>query len=163
MPDDFVIGIIGAGMGGLTAAATLQRAGIKARVYEQAPEFSRIGAGIQMSPNAMKVLRAVGLEQPLRAIAFEPRHQLSRVWDTGEINLDYPFGKIVDEKYGAPYLMMHRGDLHRLLNAAVPEEHVLRDRRLVSFDQDASGVHLRFADGTTDRVSAMVAADGTHS
>src|SRR5262245_1401772 len=163
MPDDFVIGIIGAGMGGLTAAATLQRAGIKARVYEQAPEFSRVGAGIQMSPNAMKVLRAIGLEQPLREIAFQPRHQLSRVWDTGEVNLDYPFGKVAEERYGAPYLLMHRGDLHRLLNGAVSEADVLRSKRLLSFDQEADGVTLRFADATADRVSAMVAADGTHS
>ncbi len=70
MADDFVIGIIGAGMGGLAAAATLQRAGVKARVYEQAPAFSRIGAGIQMSPNAMKVLRAIGLEQPFALAKF---------------------------------------------------------------------------------------------
>src|SRR5262249_3183132 len=110
-----------------------------------------------------KVLRAIGLEQQLREIAFQARHQLSRVWDTGEINLDYPFGKVAEEKYGAPYLLMHRGDLHRLLNATVPEQDVLRSKRLVSFDQDAGGVTLRFADGPTDRVSAMIAADGTHS
>lgn len=163
MAEECVIGIIGAGMGGLTAAATLRRAGIKARVYEQAPEFSRLGAGIQMSPNAMKVLRAIGLEQSLREIAFQPRHQLSRVWDSGEINLDYPFGKVAEDKYGAPYLLMHRGDLHRLLHGAVPDQDVRRGKRLVSFEQDASGVTMRFADGTSERVSAMVAADGTHS
>ena len=163
MPKDFTIGIIGAGMGGLTLAATLYRAGINARVYEQAPQFTRLGAGIQMSPNAMKVLRAIGLEAQLREIAFQPRHQLSRVWDSGVINLDYPFGQTVEDRYGAPYLLMHRGDLHRLLYTTVPKETVLPGKRLVDFAQDSGGVTLRFADGSSDHVDAVVAADGVHS
>ena len=64
--------MIGAGMGGLAAAATLRRAGIHVEVYEQATRFDRIGAGIQMMPNSMKVLRGIGIEERLRRTAFEP-------------------------------------------------------------------------------------------
>ncbi len=157
------IAIIGAGMGGLTAASTLRRAGIDAHVYEQAAAFLRIGAGIQMSPNAMKVLRAIGLEEKLREMAFRPERQFSREYDTGTINLDYPFGDTVEKKYGAPYLLMHRGDLHALLNDLVPPANLHCGKKLVSFDQDRDGVKMKFADGTEARADAMIASDGVHS
>lgn len=163
MSSKLSVAIIGAGMGGLTAAATFRRAGIEAHVYEQAPEFSRLGAGIQMSPNAMKVLRAIGLEDKVRAIAFQPERQYSREFDTGAINLDYPFGKTAEDRYGAPYLLMHRGDLHALLASAVPAAQIHRGKKLVGFDQGADGVHMDFADGGHARADVMVAADGVHS
>jgi len=157
------VAIIGAGMGGLTAAATLARAGIEVNVYEQAEKFTRIGSGIQMSPNAMKVLRAIGLEDRLRDIAFRPRHQLSRDWDTGHINLDYPFGDTVEERYGAPYLLMHRGDLHALLASVVPDDRIHRGRKLVGLDHLENGARLTFGDGTTVEADAVIGADGVHS
>ena len=64
------IAVVGAGMGGLAVAATLRRFGMDVRVYEQAPRFARIGAGIQMMPNAVKVLREIGVEERLRQVAF---------------------------------------------------------------------------------------------
>lgn len=157
------VAIIGAGMGGLTAAASLARAGIEVNVYEQAEKFTRIGSGIQMSPNAMKVLRAIGLEDRLRDIAFRPRHQLSRDWDTGHINLDYPFGDTVEERYGAPYLLMHRGDLHALLASVVPDDRIHRGRKLVGLDHLENGARLTFGDGTTVEADAVIGADGVHS
>jgi len=157
------VAIIGAGMGGLTAAATLALVGIEAHVYEQAPEFTRIGSGIQMSPNAMKGLRAIGLEEATRAIAFRPEHQLSRDWDTGHINLDYPFGDAAEQRYGAPYLLMHRGDLHALLASVVPAERIHRGKQLVDLEQSPDGVGLRFKDGTSVRADAVIASDGVHS
>src|SRR5262249_50962965 len=78
------IAIIGAGMGGLAVAATLRRVGIEAQLYDQAPRFQRIGAGIQMMPNSMKVLRGIGVEERLRRVAFAPYSHLNRVSDTGE-------------------------------------------------------------------------------
>ncbi|HVZ54820.1 MAG TPA: FAD-dependent monooxygenase [Pseudolabrys sp.] len=157
------VAIIGAGMGGLTAAAILARKGIDANVYEQATEFTRIGSGIQMSPNAMKVLRGIGLEDGLRAIAFRPEHQLSRDWDTGHINLDYPFGDTAERRYGAPYLLMHRGDLHALLATVVPAERIHRGKKLVSLTQIDNGARLGFEDGTAVEADAVIAADGVHS
>ena len=84
--------VIGAGIGGLALAGFLARNGVKVRVYEQAKEFQRIGAGIQMSPNAVRVLRALGLEPGLRKLAFYPPAWSHRVWDTGEHLADLTFG-----------------------------------------------------------------------
>src|ERR1700675_770874 len=99
--------IIGAGMGGLTVAATLRRAGFHVQVYEQAARFERVGAGIQMMPNSMKVLRRlgfehrIGVEEKLRAAAFEPYSHLNREWDTGRVMRELP---MPESLYGAPYL-----------------------------------------------------------
>jgi 2-polyprenyl-6-methoxyphenol hydroxylase-like FAD-dependent oxidoreductase len=106
------IAVIGAGMGGLAAAATLRRFGFKPQVYEQAQRFERIGAGIQMMPNSMKVLAGIGVAPTLRRVAFAPVSHLNRVWDTGEIMRELP---MPDSLFGAPYLCMHRGDLHAAL------------------------------------------------
>src|SRR3989442_6445431 len=103
------VAVVGAGMGGLAVAACLQRIGMELRVYEQASRYSRIGAGIQMLPNAMKVLRRLRLEERLRQFAFAPRSHLNRVWDTGEVVVELP---MPESRYDAPYLCMHRGDLH---------------------------------------------------
>ena len=84
------IAIVGAGMGGLAAAATLRQVGIEVTVYEQARQFARIGAGIQMLPNSSRVLRGIGVEDRLRKVAFEPYSHLNRVWDTGEIKRELP-------------------------------------------------------------------------
>jgi salicylate hydroxylase/6-hydroxynicotinate 3-monooxygenase len=157
------IAIIGAGMGGLTAAATLRRVGIDAQIYEQAAKFHRLGAGIQMTPNPMKVLRAIGLESALRRAAFQPRTNLSRDWDSGAITSEYALGQVYDDRYGAPHLLMHRGDLHALLAATVPEEIVHRGKQLVGFDQSAHGITLAFADGSGANADALIGADGVHS
>jgi 6-hydroxynicotinate 3-monooxygenase len=157
------IAIIGAGMGGLTAAATLIAAGFAADVYEQAGQFTRLGAGIQMSPNAMKVLRKIGLEPAMLEIAFRPPSQFSREWDTGKLLLEVPFGDAIDRRYGAPYLLMHRGDLHALLMAAVPTEKIHRSKKLTGIENGARGVRLDFADGTSVEADAVIGADGVHS
>lgn len=156
------IAIIGAGMGGLTLAAALHQRGIAAQIYEQAPRFIRLGAGIQMSPNAMRVLRGIGLEPRIRATAFQPRSWTNRDWDTGALTNELPLGAEAEAKYGAPYLLMHRGDLHESLASRVPAERIALDKKLVDLDWRSSGVTLRFADGTSARADAVVAADGIH-
>ncbi len=78
------VAVVGAGMGGLAAASTLRAAGADVQVYEQARQFARIGAGIQMLPNSSRVLRGIGVLDRLRRTAFEPYSHLNRVWDTGE-------------------------------------------------------------------------------
>src|SRR5678815_1842523 len=84
-PTRLSIAIVGAGMGGLTAASTLRLFGFDVRVYEQANRFLRLGAGIQMMPNSMKVLRRIGIEERVRATSFEPYSRLDRRWDAGEV------------------------------------------------------------------------------
>ena len=163
MADKQRIAIIGAGIGGLALAGFLSRQGADVTIYEQAKEFQRIGAGIQMSPNAMRVLRALGLEPQLRRQAFEPDAWLARVWDTGERLSELTFGAEANKRYGAPYLLMHRGDLHAALFSAVPSELIAFDRKLVGLDRKAAGVTLRFADGGSVDADAVVGADGVHS
>ena len=103
------IAIIGAGIGGLAAAAALLRVGHNVRVYEQAQSFTRVGAGIQQGPNAVKVLWGLGLETRLRKLAFRPNSSLNRKFDTGEVTWERSLGDEVEAKYGAPYYYMHRG------------------------------------------------------
>ena len=99
------IAVVGAGMGGLAVAATLRRVGIDVQVYEQASRFARIGAGIQMMPNSMKVLRGIGIEERLRQSSFAPYSHLNRVGDTGEVTRELP---MPESLYYAPYRCMHR-------------------------------------------------------
>jgi salicylate hydroxylase/6-hydroxynicotinate 3-monooxygenase len=160
MPKKRSIAVVGAGMGGLAAAATLRRAGFDVQVYEQAARFGRIGAGIQMMPNSMKVLRGIGVEDRLRAVAFPPHSHLNRVWDTGEVTRELP---MPESLYGAPYLCIHRAELHAALASAVPEEIIHLGKKLVGLDQAGGQVTLRFEDGSTVTADAVVGADGVHS
>jgi len=157
------IAIVGAGMGGLATAAALRRVGIEVAVYEQATQFARIGAGIQIGCNAMKVLRELGLERRLRAQSFYPRSWNNRDWRTGEIKFDMIFGESAERKFGAPYLLAHRGDLHAALATAVPAECVKLGHKLVGLDEVGDSVRLSFASGATALADAVVGADGVHS
>jgi len=163
MPAGLNVAVIGAGMGGLASAAALRKAGHAVTVYEQARQFTRLGAGIQIGCNAMHVLRGLGLEDRLRAETFYPRSWNNRDWRTGEVMFDMVFGAEAEQKYGAPYLLAHRGDLHAALHSIVPDELVHRDHRLVGLDQAGDGVTLTFANGRTVTADAVVAADGVNS
>src|SRR5687768_1744457 len=149
------IAIIGAGIGGLAAATLLTRSGHAVQVYEQAPRFARVGAGIQMAPNAVKVLRGLGIEERLRKIAFTADFALSREWNTGEVTSRLELGHKVEERYGAPYLYMHRAELHAAILSVVPPGTIHLGRKLVGLEHDAHGVTLAFADGS--RVNADIA------
>ena len=157
------IAVIGAGMGGLAVASILHRAGTDVRVYEQATAFERIGSGIQMSPNAVKVLRGLGLGDRVREVAFMPQGWTNRDADTGALTNELVLGAEAEARYGAPYLLMHRGDLHALLASVVPEAIVEREKKLTAFEDTGDRVTLAFADGTTAHADAMIAADGVHS
>ncbi len=159
-PARLSVAIVGAGIGGLTAAATLRRAGLGVQVYEQSQRFARVGAGIQMMPNSMKVLRAIGIEARVRGSSFEPYSHLNRVWDTGELLRELP---MPESLFGAPYLCMHRGDLHQALASVVPPDVVHLGKKLVGLDPVAGGVRLAFEDGSHVQADFVVGADGVHS
>jgi salicylate hydroxylase/6-hydroxynicotinate 3-monooxygenase len=154
---------VGAGIGGLAAAALLRRAGHAVTVYEQAPGFARVGAGIQMAPNAVKVLRLLGVEERLRRIAFQPDLALSREWNTGEVTSELRLGREVESRFGAPYLFLHRADLHDAIASVVPPEIVRLGTKLTGLERNGSAVTLAFADGTRASADAVIGADGVHS
>ena len=158
--DKLSIAIVGAGIGGLAVAATLRRLGMEARIYEQAPRFAHIGAGIQMMPNSMKVLRQIGVEERVRHTSFAPYSHLNRVWDTGEVTRELP---MPESLYSAPYLCMHRADLHDALRSVLPAEIFHLGRRLVGLEEGSGAVTLRFADGSRAAADIVIGADGVHS
>ena len=157
------IAIIGAGIGGLAVSSCLRKFGIESTIHEQAPSFSRIGAGIQMSPNAMRVLNGIGVGDRVRTHAFEPPHFRSRDFDTGVLTNDHPLGPEAFQRYGVHYLLMHRGDLHASLHGAVPDDTIQYGHKLISMDRSSAGVTLEFEHGETVTYAAVIASDGVHS
>jgi salicylate hydroxylase len=158
--------VAGAGLGGLTAALALQQKGFPVRVFEQAPVLREVGAGVQISANGTRVLHALGLARGLKEIAWVPEGKEIRVWNTGETWPLFDLGLVSVERYGFPYYMLHRADLHALLAEAVRARDPAAIRtgaRCTSFTQDEAGVTLTLAGGETVRGSALVGADGVHS
>ena len=153
------IAIVGAGMGGLALSAALAKLGLEATVYEQARQFTRLGAGIQMSPNAMQVLRGLGLEEQVRDTAFRPTAWDNRAHDSGAMMFQLPLGDAAEALYGAPYLQMHRADLHGALLAAVPPDWIKRGKTATHVKDGC----LTFADGEIVEPDLIVGADGLHS
>lgn len=157
------IAIVGAGIGGMATAIALHQRGIPVTIFEQAQAFRRIGAAINLTPNAVRVLDGLGIGQHLRAASSIPEFRVSRTWDTGAETLRLEMGQLALRKYGSPQLMVHRADLLQALEAALPEGSVHLASKLTSIDQDANGVTVRLENGTQRRFDAVIAADGIHS
>ena len=111
--------VIGAGIGGLTAALSLQRHGFKVSVYEQASELREFGAGLLVTPNAMHALEFLGVGEVIAATSNVSNEQLIRHFQSGKIIHRRPAGHYYKSKYGAGHFQVHRADLHNALNAAV--------------------------------------------
>jgi 6-hydroxynicotinate 3-monooxygenase len=157
------IAVIGAGLGGLAFAAALKKMGMRADIYEQAEQFSRVGAGINVGPNASLALAGLDLLDKILPNAHKPPTWRSCTSDTGEILSDYPLGDEAEAKYGAPFLQMHRADLHKVLADAVPQEWIHRGKKLLDLKPSGDGVTMTFMDESTAYADAVVAADGVHS
>ncbi|MDX6739558.1 FAD-dependent monooxygenase [Actinocorallia sp. A-T 12471] len=157
------IAISGAGIGGLAAAIALRSLGHEVVVYEQAPKFARVGADINLTPNAVRALDGLGVGDALRETAARPTHRISRTYDTGEETSRLPMGDTAELQYGAPQLTMHRADLMSALEAAVPASAIRLGTKVAGLTQDDEGVTLEFADGTSARHAAVIGADGIHS
>jgi salicylate hydroxylase len=117
-----VVAIIGGGIGGLTAALALIREGIDVEVHEQAPELKELGAGVQISSNGTRVLYALGLGAACEKVGVVVAGKEIRLWSTGQTWKLFDLGAISVERYGFPYTMFHRGDLHTMLLDAIRRE-----------------------------------------
>ena len=139
------VALAGGGIGGLTAALCLARAGHAVTVYEQAENFLESGAGVQISPNAAWVLHALDLKQSLQRVGFLPQATQIRSWRSGRVISHTPLGHAAHERYGAPYYHVHRGDLLQLLVAkaqAQPQIELVLGKRISALAQDLSLIHI---------------------
>jgi 6-hydroxynicotinate 3-monooxygenase len=157
------IAVVGAGLGGLVAGLLLLQDGHDVRIYEQAPRFSRIGAGIQLGPNVLKIMRQLGLEQQVEAMGSKPDAWISRNGRDASVMADIPLNRRRDF-YGAAYVTIHRGDFHRLLVEAFPADRVEYGRRLVALHDSDSGLKiLEFFGGAYAGATVVIGADGVDS
>jgi salicylate hydroxylase len=157
------VAIIGAGIGGLAAATALRQRGIEVEVFERSARLEEVGAGLQIGPNGVKVLRALGLEDELMRNAFEPLSIMSVTWDEGRLRFREPLKAIAREKYGAPYMTAHRADLHNLLRRATGDTPVRLGANCVGAETVNGAAVARFADGTTAEADVVIGADGIRS
>jgi salicylate hydroxylase len=158
--------IAGGGIGGLSAASCLMLAGHDVEIYEQAPELAEVGAGIQISANAMHVLRHLGIGDAIVAAGVKPEAYVFRLHHTGEVIQRFSLAEEHERLHGAPYTQLHRADLHDLIAARVRElspDAVRLNSKVAGFVQDEDGVELQLADGRTIRGDILIGADGLKS
>ncbi|WP_433213542.1 FAD-dependent oxidoreductase [Microtetraspora malaysiensis] len=156
--------VIGGGIGGLSAALALTRRGLRVRVYEQAPAFGEVGAGLQLAPNCTRILDHYGLLKEATALGVLPETMVMKdAVDAGELTrLDL---RDVERRYGHPYLVIHRSDLHGTLLRACDRAGVelLTDAHCTRYENIDGAARVRFADGGVDEAEVVIAADGLHS
>jgi len=158
--------IAGAGIGGLAAASGLVLAGHDVEIFEQAPELAEIGAGIQLSANAMHVLRHIGIDKAIIKVGVMPAAYIFRLHDTGEEIQRFALAQAHEAMHGAPYIQLHRADLHAtLLDRAMQlaPGAIKLNKRLTHYTEGEGGVAAHFADGTSARGDILIGADGLKS
>lgn len=157
------VAVCGGGVGGLSAALALNRAGIECAVYEQASRYGRVGADINLTPNAVRALDGLGVGDALRGTAARPTYRISRTWDTGSETSRLEMSDAAEQRYGSPQLTMHRADLLEALHAALPDGIVRTEAKVVGLEAGVDGSLLHFGDGGTQHAGVIVGADGIHS
>jgi len=160
------IAIAGAGIAGLTTALALLQQGFKVDVYEQASQLGEVGAGLQISPNGTRVLQSLGLEKELLPVVCQAKGKEIRMWNTGQRWKLFDLGDDCLSRFGAPYWMLHRGDLHKILLEAFnarSDKPVRLNARVVSAQSTASGAGFELQDGSQHHAFGLIAADGVHS
>ena len=155
--------IVGAGIGGSTLALSLAQLGIDYVLVEQAPALTTVGAGIQLSPNGVRVLEQLGLGEPLKQFCTEPDFHKYSVWDTGETVLKTPLQPMVKATYGHAYYHAHRADLINLLTAPLDSSRLLMSTRVASVEQNEHSAWVTTTDGHRIEGDVIIGADGIHS
>ena len=157
------LAIIGGGIGGLTAALALRQLGHDVVVLEQTAHYARVGADINLTPNAVKALDGLGLGAALRGKAARPTQRISRTWDTGEVTSQLAMSDAAELQYGSPQLTMHRADLLATLAGALPAGVVELGQRVAAIETVDDAAQVRFVDGSVRPFRAAIGADGIHS
>ena len=155
--------VVGGGIGGITCMLALRQRGVDAQLFEQAAAFGQVGAGIQVSSNAARILLKLGLGPALKKVATYPEARDYRGWDTGERLYYTQLGQKAEAHFGSPYYAAHRAELLDVLLSELDEYGVRLGSRVEYVYQDDRGVSLTLADGTTAQGDILVGADGIHS
>src|SRR6266446_6052351 len=157
------VAVIGGGIGGLTAALSLRQAGFEVDVYEQASELTQIGGGINMGPNAARILRRLGLAAGLDREGVRPLLTHQRRWQDGRTLQHAPLNPQCEELYGAPHITVHRADLLAVISSGFPAERIHLRHRLVGLADRGDHVEAWFDNGARITPDILVGADGIHS
>ena len=159
------IGVSGAGIGGLSVAIALQQAGKEVVVFEQAKQFARVGADINLTPNAVRAIDGLGrgVGEALRRTAARPQYRISRDGYTGEETSRIEMAEAAQQKYGAPQLTLHRADVMTALEESVEPGTVKLGRKVARIEDKADAVTVHFEDGGQETVDVLIGADGIHS
>ncbi|MEW2354652.1 FAD-dependent monooxygenase [Spirillospora sp. NPDC029432] len=156
--------VVGGGIGGLSSAFALARQGLRVRVLERAKEFGEVGAGLQIAPNCTRILAEYGLLDEAKSLGVLPRNMVMRdALDSRELTrLDLAD---LERRYGFPYMVIHRSDLHGIFLRACERAGVelLTDRNVTGYENTGEGARVLLADGTAEEAPLVVAADGLHS
>lgn len=160
------VAIAGAGIGGLVAALSLLKKGYTVLVLEQAKQLGEVGAGLQLSPNANRVLFNLGLGKALQTVASVPTGKVIRLWKSGKRWPLFDLGQDAVARFGFPYYTVHRADLHRLLVEKVRSldpDAICLDSKVTSFEEDSSQITIVLENGRRVTADLLVGADGVHS
>ena len=160
------IAIAGAGIAGLTTALCLLKQGWQVDVYEQASQLGEVGAGLQISPNGSRILQSLGLEDALQGLVCPAKGKEIRMWNTGQRWKLFDLGDDCLTRFGAPYWMVHRGDLHKVLLDAFnarSDQAVRLNAKVMSAQSTPAGASFELQDGSRHVAYGLIAADGVHS
>ncbi len=157
------IAIAGGGIGGMAAGIALQRQGNHVTVYEQARGWGRVGADVNLTPNAVKALDGLGLGAALRAAGARPEFRISRTWDTGAETSRLPMSAAAEARYGAPQLTIHRADLLEALRETLGDAKIVLGRKVAGAVADQAEAELQFDGAEAVRADLVIGADGIHS
>src|SRR5438105_15220161 len=163
---DLPVIVAGGGIGGLAAAYALARRGFAVRVLEQSSAFGEVGAGIQLGPNIFRALERLGLKEALLADAWRPPGQEMRCALTGELTAQIPLGEGFFARFGQPYAVTHRTDIHGVYLTACERNNLISletQRRVMNFVDDDEGVTVELDGGEMIRGRALIGCDGMWS
>jgi salicylate hydroxylase len=157
------VAMIGGGIGGLSAALNLLKAGFDVHVYEQSPQLLEVGAGLVISPNASRLLIRLGLGEEMKRIGVNPTSFHQRRWQDGRTLARSRLRETTEKAFGSPAYVFHRGELNAVLTEAMPKERVHVAHRCIAFTDHGDHVEARFANGVTVKADVLIGADGIHS